>query len=683
MDGALCRSLFECFTYNYIMPGISTHFKILELSIAKLKASGSSSLQEKGTIMEDNPEYAYLGAIGPILADFIPSDPPPDPDFPIGYSNEYAALWKNALIFAGDNPVSGAKGMITILEEFDTFLNTIQPIADNEDLNALKEMRDNGEIDAIIDTAASLSTLVNDLTSPDGFVFQIAGAIGSGNKPTVNVGAGNPIPETILWTIREQMFWQKTGDFVKALVTEAEDSGDDRFKAYAYGYVTCYAGLVAGSPFINTIIGGTFRTDWWRQRWINVFVDAWTYGYYESGATMAGDIPTPDYENWPGICDAKLYEHIAIGGITIESIFEVLHKNEAFPKFLPEAFVQYWRKAYESAYGPIGTFSRFKENSLNSAYAMTWAMLWFQSSGKVVGCNIPPPMSPPSNCDDEPSWADPTVPGDSGGGSIPPEPTVESDPDVGKIITGAILALLGLAGFAAGGLVSGGVAIGVGVDLIIDGATDINWNKLRCDLYWYRMYLYRGLSALHEVMVLGGLQHPYPAELKDDETVMNFLGFEFRFDSGKKNAKSRNLDVFPPKPWSGSISITGLWIDRPSRPQEQVYSTPYLSADKYPVFFIDDDANNPLSKGKIRNKAPNFIHGDGALVGKDATATGHNRPVEFGNAVANAIDLLEHNEFPNWNLDADRGLAYLSWAFGDEGDPSPMYTDPVKVHPLD
>jgi hypothetical protein len=54
-------------------------------------------------------------------------------------------------------------------------------------------------------------------------------------------------------------------------------------------------------------------------------------------------------------------------------------------------------------------------------------------------------------------------------------------------------------------------------------------------------------------------------------------------------------------------------------------------------------------------------------------------PVQFGNAVANAVDLFAHiNDapFPDWNLDADRGLAYLTWQFHNA-----MYTDPVAIDP--
>ena len=80
------------------MPGIATHFKILELSIDRLKSSSDPDLQNKGLLMETHSTYAYLGAVGPMLADFIPAVPLPDPDYPWGYSNEYAARLEFLLI---------------------------------------------------------------------------------------------------------------------------------------------------------------------------------------------------------------------------------------------------------------------------------------------------------------------------------------------------------------------------------------------------------------------------------------------------------------------------------------------------------------------------------------------------------------------------------------------------------
>ena len=54
-------------------------------------------------------------------------------------------------------------------------------------------------------------------------------------------------------------------------------------------------------------------------------------------------------------------------------------------------------------------------------------------------------------------------------------------------------------------------------------------------------------------------------------------------------------------------------------------------------------------------------------------------PVEFGNVVANAVDLFQHigPPFPDWNLDGDRGLAYFTWQFHAASyDPNNVKIDP-------
>jgi hypothetical protein len=395
-------------------------------------------------------------------------------------------------------------------------------------------------------------------------------------------------------------------------------------------------------------MGSTYRADWWRYRWIDNFVDAWVYGFYGAHASMSGDAPTPAYENWPGLCNANLQTKIALPGLDENDISHHLLTTEA--QLIPTEFENFWYTAFDSVYGVRGPASRFKPNSLNGAYLMTWMVLWFQTSGKVVGCNPPP--------------AD---------GSIAPTPTPESDVDEGKVVTGILLALLGIALALGGGLILGAAAVVGGVVLVIEGANEINWTKLRSDIYWLRIYFYNGLKALHEIMVLAGFQHPYPVVLQTGDVPV-LLGIPFTFDAAVVNCKSRNLkDRFPPIPWNGTIGLDGLWINRPNRSTEEPGTTGYNTGGMYPNFFIDDNANNPLSNGQITKQNPLFNSPDGGRY--TLAAAGQTAPVQFGNAVANALDLYRTNVFPNWNLDADRGLAYLTWKFATG------YSNPVVIQP--
>lgn len=663
------------------MPGIPTHFRVLKLTIARLSSSGDPAQQAVAQVLKDNPVYGHLGAIGPILADFIPSDPPPDGPAGVGYGNWYTTLWKSVFDLVAGDGTEARPGLRAVLKGFREFLDKIEPIADDEDLDALKDMRDSGEIGAIVATAEALKALVTDMTKiPDGLVFQIGGVIGSGMKPGVDVAPGSPTLPPVAWTAREYLHWRHPGKFARALLDRAEASGDDRFRAYAYGYVTSYATLVAGSPHVNSSIGGTYRTDWWRHRWVNNYIDAWVYGFYEANAIMVGDDPTPPYSDWRNLCNAELQKRIELPGIDPVEIMRRLIPGQPFPaNILPAAFGDYWFKAWKDAYGapPLGT--RFKADSLNGAYLMTWLVLWFQTSGDVFGCNPAPPMAPPADCGDATacSWCDPAAPAEGGTGSTPPEPEVESDPDVGKAITGALLALLGLATLGAGALLEGGLAIGFGVDMIIDGVTDINWAKLRCDLHWYRLYLYNALKALHEIMCLGGVQHPYAFELAQDDYTLTLVGEDFKFDAAKKVVRSRRLvEGFPAKPWDGAlIPLTKLWIQRPDRGFENPQTAAYLT-EAYPSFFVNDDALNPLASGDIKTGMPQSTAPDGGKLRRAGAPGVAQYPVQFGNAVANSVDLLIHKNFPDWNLDADRGLAYFTWQFKGGA-----YSDPVAIEP--
>ncbi len=658
------------------MPGIATQMVILERTIERMANSGDTAQEDAAQIMKDHHPYAYLGAIGPALADFIPGDPI-DPSMPSLGNSPYASVWAQVLAIAGGDGSATDPGALSVIGQFKFFLNKIIGIVDDEDLGALKDMRDNGEVAQIETLAASLKVIVDGLVPR---VVAIGSGITQGMKPAVNVATTQPTPIPETWTAREYLHWKRPGQFAQALAARARASGDPRFLAYAYGYLCSFAGSVSGSPFVNSTIGASYRQQWWRYRWVNNYVDTWAFGYYSSGASMSGDAPTPPYKNWAALCDAGLQKRLDFGSIDPVEIMKDLREGTPFPKLLPDDFADYWMTAWQDAYGPPPLGSRFGASLLNGAMIMTWMKLWFQTSGEVIGCNPAPPMAPPGDCGGAPSWVDPNVPGDSGSGEQPAIPQPESDPDVGEIVTGIILALLGAASLFFGGGLAGAAAIGIGVGLVIDGATEINWAKLRCDLYWLQMYLYNGLKALHDLMTLGAFSHPYPSELALDSTTVSLLGIPYTYDSGKRLTKSRILGPeklmselhiefdgrFPAERWSGGL---GDWVQTPTG-IEQPETTGYLNR-AYPPFFIDDDSANPLTADSDVVTGTTWPPGERRLPGSDV-------PVTFANAVANAITLIAKagDPLPDWNLDADRGMAWLTWAF-ENG----LLSDPVAVEP--
>jgi hypothetical protein len=641
------------------MPGPPTQIQLLDLVKPHLLAAPEAELQRAGTAIDHEPGYAALGAIGPALADFIPSDLTPGL---IGGASPFVTLWRTIFAIAGGDGTPAAPGLFNVLERMTDFLDKVDAIAAAEDTGALKDMRDSGEIDTITQTAEELKTIVADIPTK---VSGIAAAIGNGMKPAVTVNVGETPPPYPTWSAREFLCWKDPGTFSARLVKNALDSGDERFIAYAYGYLISYAAHVCGSSFINSSVGSVYRLHWWRKRWIDLYVDAWVWGYYGAGATMAGDTPSPPYAAWRNLCNANLQDRVDIGApLDPSDLMERVRTAAALPAALPGDFADFWFDAFSDAYGAEAAASRITKESLNAAYQLTRLMLWFQHSGSVLGCNPAPPVGPPPDCGDTPSWTDPTVPGDDGSSQPPPSPSVDTDPDVGEIISGVVLILLGAATIlTGGGLIFGAAEIAAGATLIVDGATQLDWAKLRCDLYWYRVYLYNGLKALHKIMVLGGFAHPYSNELAADEAVLTLLGIPFTHDSGKKNVKSRFSREDFPRGARGGTPAT--WGQRPTQATELPSMVAY-TIEAYPDFFIDSAAN-PLSNGDI-------LTGGKWPPGYRLDAAG-DTPTQFGNAAENLLDVIRRwtGALPSWNLDADRGLAHLTWEFAG------AYSSPVVI----
>ncbi len=158
-----------------------------------------------------------------------------------------------------------------------------------------------------------------------------------------------------------------------------------------------------------------------------------------------------------------------------------------------------------------------------------------------------------------------------------------------NIVCAILLAILGVASFFFGGFVAGGAAIAGAIALVVTAGT-IDWDKFRCDLAWYRLYLFNGLRALHDVLALGALVHPYKNELAEDQTTFQLLqGIDPTIvRTGDNVVMSRPTEKrFPHVPWSGSGFS---WFDRPDGEIEEP-GTFAIRTAAYPSGFIDDPAN--------------------------------------------------------------------------------------------
>ncbi|MEU9851747.1 hypothetical protein [Streptomyces sp. NPDC047974] len=654
------------------MPGIATHLTVLNQTVARLAASGDAELTAVADALRAQPAYAHLGAIGPALADFMPNgrvegDVTADP-------NPYAYVWKQIFALLGGDesrfPGSGV-GLHAVLVRMRRILDELTTVADAEDCDRLEDIRDGnvpgvglGDIETTANDFAKIIGALDPTTRP--IIGEIASTITDRLKPVVDTAAPtDPVPPPEDWHARDFLHWRRTGAFVDALLAEAAATGDDRLRAYAYGYLIGYAANVCGSPFVNSCVGGPHRTQWWRRRFTNNFIDAWVHGHYAQDPRPAPvDAPAPPYPQWPSLCSANLQKLIEIQPMDPAALLVDIKQNRDLPAgVIPDDFAQSWFKALTTAHpGPLPAGLAAEE--LNGAYQMTWLMLWVQTSGEIVGCNFGAPVEPPGGCGTAPGELDPFVPAPGGGPSLPPAFDTDLE-DTTAVVCGILLAILGGLLLLGGALAAGAVVIVAAVALL-DCSNVVEWQKLRCQLFWYRMYLYNGLKGMNELLALAGFAYPYAEMLAEDEIVSATLS-GLPFESGRNLVKSRVDDrEFPSKPWDGSILTFNQRPTAANPGFEKPRTTAYRAA-VYPSHFIDDDVNNPLSNGDIGTAGAFPVR-----LGPDG------QPLPFGNAVANAVDLLSRLAAPRpgWNLDGDRGLAHLTWEFDGGYDP-----DAVTIRP--
>ena len=247
---------------------------------------------------------------------------------------------------------------------------------------------------------------------------------------------------------------------------------------------------------------------------------------------------------------------------------------------------------------------------------MTWLMLWFQTSGAILGildCR-PKEPTPPGNCGKDKAELDPFKTKPDGSAAGPPPANIDEDVDETSYICGVILSILG------GLPTPSGVVFKMIADADKTGAVD--WDDMRCKVYWNREYLYNAIAGLKKLVALTGFAYPDPQVLQEDVQALALLGSSRPLESARTLVKSRLRPVFPSKVWititpdeaqwlkeERTDIATGLVWDRilsrfEKDPDGTVpgFESPATTAypmEVYPSFFIDDPAN-PLTIGDVR-----------------------------------------------------------------------------------
>ncbi len=499
----------------------------------------------------------------------------------------------------------------------------------------------------------------------------------------------------------EFLRWHKSGQFAAALWANAESANQ---RAFALGWMSHVAASVTGEPFVSNIVGGPYRTHWWRNRLASNFVDAWTYGYFEEAPapasafpSMNGDEPTPAYEAWAPLYGANLQNLFDVGNLAgsvtngipdaVTAVSEGV-SSTGTPNLMttlaarfPAEITDLLDAALTATY-PAGSQPRppatLTADLFSDAYVGAFAVHWFLTSGQgPLGNNVPGPAPSTACAASPPSWTT--------SASTPPPASGSVVTHSGSAACDAVLAILALLSFLTGNVAAG---IGLTVAALEEiPSTDINWPVVQCDVYWLQTFVDKILNALRDALWMMTLAYPPPIMLGGPGTDGTTIpATDFTDVSTGQDPPAQLPGNEPP---TGGIPLTKTNDrddgDRGRYPHGlDTGPGPDGNAIIPDLDFLRFPLNAPLETDTAGYRADDLIpvgiypdqvvNGMGLLNGgmMEAVPTFPTRDVPFGDAVNNALQVITAKAagLPDYNLDGDRGYGWVGWR------PAPL-TDPA------
>ncbi len=241
------------------MPGWYIHMDVARKALQSLGHSSAASIFTSGgpsvsdlraILTADTKAYAALGAIGPDLFVFLP-------DFKPGMCS---GLWAAARFIKQE-----------YTEWDEKFLIPYEYYILPEALNAtdIANALSGGLSNQISHIFSNAFHLLLDMGLALLFKqYDVFGLLGSG------VPSGYD-EKTFFWN--DMLHYRKTYEFGRHLWKKANEAGNDRFKAYALGWMSHLATDVTGHAFVNEKCGGPYRLHWQRHHLIENHMDAKVY----------------------------------------------------------------------------------------------------------------------------------------------------------------------------------------------------------------------------------------------------------------------------------------------------------------------------------------------------------------------------------------------------------------------
>ncbi len=593
------------------MPGPAAHLVIIDEQTKRVLADPSTFNGPLSEALDKHRAEAALGAIGPDMV-----------------------FWADWNIYT---PVVNTIFDIykTLDEIYEALMAIWQPIQDH--------------IDKVLDAVSGgvVAELQETITIIEGIIKTAILRLITENVPILDElkphlqDNGAASSETA-WNWLDYMHHRWTGEFNTELIRRAHASGRADLRAYAYGWLSHVTADVVGHAYVNTAVGGPWRSHWHRHFIQEKFMDSWVWGFYKGNTTMPtsvapGTIPF-SYETWPNINGASLHNLVDVG--------------DNMPGHLQDLIVDSLEAVYQGRPHPnVGGMIPFLgRQHINRAYQMLVEALEIMTSKDRA---IPPPQPPTvMNDDGPPGYPVPSSGGGGGGGG-------------GSFsLLGLLLAILELIKSL----------FEYVHDLVLWLVSQVTYPltyPIRYAFYLLQLSLYEIYRQYRWALALTGFAYPDPDQL--------YHPLAQQFINPLVNVMRMPRREFPPEMENALMFPSGC-----STPQPQpvgciepvaANSGPYTRWPlNYPYWFIEGEPLNPavvnaLSSATLPQDTIAITSGlfppPAAGIAGAAYAGSLGNALDFflryARTIARAGGDANTLNLPDWNLDADRGYGFKCW----------------------
>ncbi|WP_456845378.1 zinc dependent phospholipase C family protein [Cellulomonas sp. P5_C6] len=607
------------------MPGPIVHLQNIQKVPGYLRELGGARGIELADLLDKQPcsPYANFGAQGP--------------DFLVFSLKEYGTPL--------DEFANFLFGVFDALKPFiDFYESVVEPVEDAIDdaVTAVDQALFQGLLTQVGDTSAlitsALQTQLAAIVTKNVDLFY-------GFYPKLQQGK----PED-KWYWFDTWHYRRTGTFASTMWKLAQ--GDDDLMRYAVGYGSHIGADVAGHPFVNSIVGGPYRSHWHRHHLVENWIDAYARkGYPDSRRT----------KRCLNLTSKDTYVADAISGSYYSRLCEF--PGGMLPSKLADMLVKAVDLTYDAAPGrPVPP--KLTATDYDTTYRL-WLM-WFERATSIGNAKKPTPVPPPGSStaalftDYVSGFPSPPSAGGGGGGFSVLD------------IFAAVLAFLKWVADS----------IAYTVDWTLNHIADIFLLPVTEALGLVKWLLYqiqKGVWQIYDegrfALVLGGYLSPEPGDFSRTPWGTAFINTASAHLTGGPSPSAHSS--YPLKQEShGMFGPMEHHLVYPGTPPELPASEPAPE----PFFGANPDVVltgfHPYGSQIEDLYTAKDPYGPGSAF-TDTTDQATVSGFQFGSIPAFTARLLSGHidDLPNFNLDADRGYGWKAW--------EPKQPDIDVVNPVD